>query len=181
MITVFVSLLSVLVLAQPGLAIPTEEVTLDLLKFNHKWVDRSWFYDEHGKPLDLWKYPWILPGGGLVLMVKRGGSSTGVLPPDKREFQVGRLLLVAPLWREDAHYRVLLASYKIEELPLPPRAEVHRVLVPSEIGVDWLRRTMPKGPWREVQYSLGENESGGWSVLKPSGDNEVFVVEAGLP
>jgi len=176
-----VPLFLTLALVSPGLAVPTEEVTLGLLQYNRKWVDESWYYDEHGRPINLWKYPWVLPGGGIEWTGKTCRPCVLVLPPDKREFQLGRLLLVAPLWREDEHYRVFLASYRIKELPMPPQTKVYRVLVPSGVKVKsgWLGRVVTRGPWREVQYSLSER--GKWLVLKPSGDNEVFVVEASLP
>ena len=164
MLTALVPLLTMLVLTPPGHAIPTEEVTFK--RINQLCGDRRANWDW----LDNWKHPWVLPGGGLGLKCLH----IVVLPPDGRKFLVGSLLLVAPLWRENEHYRVFLASYKIKELPLPSQARVYEVLVPS--GVEG---GVVKGPWREVQYSLSESE--GWLTLKPSEGSKAFVVEAGLP
>ena len=65
MTAALVPLFLTLALVSPGLAVPTEEVTLGLLQYNREWVDMSWYYDEHGRPINLWKYPWVLPGGGI--------------------------------------------------------------------------------------------------------------------
>ncbi len=90
-----------------------------------------------------------------------------------------RFLLVAPLWREDDRYRVILGVYGAKELALPPGSVIHRVLVPRAVarvedGV------ITRGPWREVRYSL--RASGEFIQLQPEETMDgVFVVEAGLP
>jgi hypothetical protein len=94
-----------------------------------------------------------------------------------------RFLLVAPLWREGDHYRMILGVYGVDELALPRGARVYRVLVPSR--VTWKRtecwgQVITYGPWREVRYSL--QESGGLLRLRPEETvDHTFVVEAGLP
>ncbi len=94
-----------------------------------------------------------------------------------------RFLLVAPLWREDDRYRVILGVYGARELVLPPGSVVYQVLVPSR--VEWKRTDVPKqvfpeGPWSPVRFQL--KVSDGLLQLKPSRTmGGVFVVEAGLP
>ncbi|HII70553.1 TPA: hypothetical protein HA336_04905 [Methanopyrus kandleri] len=121
------------------------------------------------------------------------------------------LLLVSPLWPEGDHYRVILAAYGVEELPLPLGTRVHRVFVPSEVRrVPWkLWEQIPEsprpatfGPWSEVRYSLREwgcpqgyvfdPDEWDWSELQSSLElavllepertvDGVFAVEASLP
>jgi len=90
-----------------------------------------------------------------------------------------RFLLVAPLWREDDHYRAVLGAYGVNELALPPGTQVYRVLAPRTVTrVE--NRVITRGPWREVRYSL--QASGELLRLQPEETvNRTFVVEASLP
>jgi len=90
-----------------------------------------------------------------------------------------RFLLIAPLWREDDHYRVVLGVYGVGELALLQGTRVHRVLVPRTVTrVE--DRVVARGPWREVRYSL--QASGELLRLQPEENvDRTFVVEASLP
>ncbi len=119
--------------------------------------------------------PWVVPAL-FVQLPGGGGLGSPSLTGD-------RFLLVAPLWREGDHHRVILGAYGVDEVVLPRGATVHRVLIPS--GVEWkwtelCRQAVPQGPWREVRYSL--RKSDGLLQLKPSkAVDNTFVVEASLP
>jgi hypothetical protein len=92
-------------------------------------------------------------------------------------------LLVAPLWREDDHYRVILGAYNVRKLALPRGVMVYRALVPNGVKWGWVesrRQAIPAGPWSPVRYSL--RKSDGLLYLEPSRViGRTFVVEASLP
>ncbi len=119
--------------------------------------------------------PWVVP----ALFIPQPGGGSLEYP----SLLGDRFLLVAPLWREGDHHRVILGAYGVDEVVLPRGATVYRVLIPSK--VEWkrterCRQAVPQGPWREVRYSL--RESDGLLHLKPSkAVDNTFVVEASLP
>ncbi|GEM_PF-3551528 len=114
-----------------------------------------------------------------VIVVDPVGAYQGDFALEYPKLSGDRFLLVAPLWREDDRYRVILGVYGAKELALPPGSVIHRVLVPRAVarvedGV------ITRGPWREVRYSL--RASGEFIQLQPEETMDgVFVVEAGLP
>jgi len=119
--------------------------------------------------------PWVVP----ALFIPQPGGGGLEYP----SLLGDRFLLVAPLWREGDHHRVILGAYGVDEVVLPRGATVHRVLIPSK--VEWkrterCRQAVPQGPWREVRYFL--RESDGLLRLRPEETvDHTFVVEASLP
>jgi len=123
--------------------------------------------------------PWVVPEFPLPPRWALPGSGRLGFPyPSGDHF-----LLVAPLWRENDHYRVILGAYNVRELALPRGVMVYRALIPSGVKWEWVesrRQAIPAGPWSPVRYSL--RESGGLLYLEPSRViGRTFVVEASLP
>ncbi len=134
------------------------------------------YYWPHKFPDHGLSVPWIIKVESQVQLALLYLNGSYVYQPNACCFsKKDKLILVSPLWRDKDGFRVIIADYNVNPLPLPKGTKILKVLVPMDEGKIYSIEV----PCREIEYKLSDRDN--YLLLEPELNTKAFFVEADLP